>query len=199
VPASIAIRDLAPDELGAAAELLGRGMRDNPLHIAVFGPDPARREAALTRFFRPVLAQIRGKGDVLGAFRGAALAGVCAMAPPGSCRPTPLEKIRVVPAILFGNPPSVLPAVLGWTGAWAERDPSTPHWHLGPVAVERDLQRQGIGGLLLAEFCRRIEGGPFAYLETDKKENVTFYERHGFAVTGEEVVLGVPNWYMERR
>jgi ribosomal protein S18 acetylase RimI-like enzyme len=38
-----------------------------------------------------------------------------------------------------------------------------------------------------------------AYLETDKPENVRFYERFGFEVVGEEEVLGVPNWFMLRR
>jgi hypothetical protein len=36
------------------------------------------------------------------------------------------------------------------------------------------------------------------YLETDKTENVRFYERFGFEVIGEEPVIGVPNWFMRR-
>jgi hypothetical protein len=40
--------------------------------------------------------------------------------------------------------------------------------------------------------------GEAAYLETDKPENVRFYERFGFEVVGEEEVLGVPNWFMIR-
>ena len=32
-----------------------------------------------------------------------------------------------------------------------------------------------------------------AYLETDKRENVAFYERFGFEVVGEHKVLGVHN------
>ena len=41
------------------------------------------------------------------------------------------------------------------------------------------------------------EGLP-GYLETEKPENVSFYLRHGFEVTGEAVVLGRPNWFMQR-
>jgi ribosomal protein S18 acetylase RimI-like enzyme len=41
--------------------------------------------------------------------------------------------------------------------------------------------------------------GEDAYLETDKPENVRFYERFGFEVVGEQEVIGVPNWYMARR
>ena len=36
------------------------------------------------------------------------------------------------------------------------------------------------------------------YLETDKPENVTLYERFGFKVTGEAKVFGVPNWFKWR-
>ena len=41
-------------------------------------------------------------------------------------------------------------------------------------------------------------GRSAAYLETDKAENVTFYQRFGFRVTAQEDVLGVPNWFMLR-
>jgi len=38
-----------------------------------------------------------------------------------------------------------------------------------------------------------------AYLETDKRENVAFYERFGFQTQAQEPVLEVPNWFMVRR
>lgn len=37
-----------------------------------------------------------------------------------------------------------------------------------------------------------------AYLETNRPENVPIYEHFGFAVTGEALVLGVPNCFMWR-
>jgi ribosomal protein S18 acetylase RimI-like enzyme len=194
------VRELREDELRAAAALLGRGMRDNPLHLRAFGADPDRREAALTRFFRPVLRQHFANAAILGGFQGGELVGVCSMAPPGRCQPSILEKIRIVPAVVRGNPLSTVRAVLAWTGSWARRDPPEPHWHLGPVAVERRLQRQGIGGALLRAFCDAMDRGRFvAWLETDKRENVGFYERYGFVTAAEEPVLGVPNWFMLRR
>src|SRR5262249_12101019 len=56
------IHELALTELPGAAAVLGRGMRDNPLHVRVFGEDPARREASLERFFLPVLRGMSKKG-----------------------------------------------------------------------------------------------------------------------------------------
>ena len=42
----IEIREARPHELSLAAALLSRGMRDNPLHMSVFGPEPQQRERA---------------------------------------------------------------------------------------------------------------------------------------------------------
>jgi hypothetical protein len=37
------------------------------------------------------------------------------------------------------------------------------------------------------------------YLETDRAENVTFYEKFGFVVQREEELIGTPIWYMWRQ
>ena len=93
-----------------------------------------------------------GVGLVLGAFCGGTLVGVCAMARPGLCQPTALEKLSVVPWVLFGNPISTIPRVLTWTREWSRRDLLEPHWHLGPVAVESHLQGQGNGTAIIDDF-----------------------------------------------
>jgi hypothetical protein len=50
------------------------------------------------------------------------------------------------------------------------------------------------------EHCRRLDAtGDASYLETDKRENVSFYERHGYAVVAAADVIGVANWFMLRR
>lgn len=41
---SIVIRPFARADAPAAVGVLARGMRDNPLHVAAYGDDPARRE-----------------------------------------------------------------------------------------------------------------------------------------------------------
>ena len=37
-----------------------------------------------------------------------------------------------------------------------------------------------------------------SYLETDKFENIAFYQKFGFTVFAEAEVLNVPNWFMSR-
>jgi GNAT superfamily N-acetyltransferase len=192
------VRDLRIDEIGDAASLLSRGMRDNPIHERVFGADPDHREAALLRLFTVLLNQDQQKGTVLGAFSAGTMVGVCALVPPGRCRPVLRERMGLVKALARDNLTNLL-AALRWSSGWARHDPSAPHWHLGPVGVERDLQGKGIGSALLSAFGELVDANHgLAYLETDKDINVPFYERFGFEVTAESAVLGVPCWFMAR-
>jgi ribosomal protein S18 acetylase RimI-like enzyme len=202
---AVVVRELSAAETAAAAEVLARGMRDNPLHVQAFGPDPESREQTLIKMFQGVLPLYGPKGLLLGAFSGATpgtpgiLVGVCGMVRPGRCRPGPGEQLRLLPGLVSGSGVGGAARLLSWTGAWSRLDPPEPHWHLGPVGVERHLQGRGIGSALLRAFLERIATDrSAAYLETDKWENVRFYERFGFAVAIEAPVLGVPNWFMIR-
>src|SRR5215472_2537572 len=74
------IRELRRAELAGAARLVGRGMRDNPANVRIFGiPEPERRARALERFFVPVLSGVFQRGLILGAFYQDLLQGVCGM------------------------------------------------------------------------------------------------------------------------
>jgi ribosomal protein S18 acetylase RimI-like enzyme len=121
------------------------------------------------------------------------------MAPPGHCQPALGEKLSILPAIVSGNPLAVPLRVMRWVGEWSRRDPAHAHWHLGPVAIDPPWRGQGIGGAMMADFSRRMdERAAASYLETDKAENVRFYERFGYGVVAEAPVLGVGNWFMTR-
>ena len=64
--------------------------------------------------------------------------------------------------------------------------PTFPHWYLPWFGVDSTLQGQGIGGQLL-ERClvEFADAAPLpAYLETPNPRSISFYERHGFEVTG---------------
>jgi ribosomal protein S18 acetylase RimI-like enzyme len=194
------LRELQKSELNGAAQLLGRGMCDNPVNVRAFGiENRERRVRAMSRFFLPVLEGLYRRGLVIGAFNETKLVGVCGMARPQSCQPRTMEKFRVLPKVVLGNPIVAPLRVLKWVGEWARRDPKEPHWHLGPVAVDSGLRGRGIGGAMLTRFCAAMdEKHELAYLETDKSENVHFYQRFGFSVIAEGKVLGIINWFMLR-
>jgi ribosomal protein S18 acetylase RimI-like enzyme len=195
----VELRELALHEIPSAAGVLSRGMRDNPIHIQVFGEDARQRERALRLMFVPVLRQQMRKGVVLGAFISGELAGVTGMVPPKHCQPTVAEKVTVLPALIRGGGLRSFWRILEWVGDWSRHDAAISHWHLGPIAVDRALQGMRIGSALLGEICRRIDGHRSAgYLETDKPGNVIFYKRFGFYVVDEHPVLGIMNWFMVR-
>ena len=169
-------------------------MRDNPIHIAVLGDDGAQRVELLGRMFAMMMPT---QTDALRATRGGELVGVCGIAPPGACIGALADSLGAMPPITDDD---AVQARLGeWMGAWAKRDPDTEHWHLGPVAADLDKQGQGIGTAMLDAFCATVDdAGGAAYLETDKPENVRFYERFGFETTDEAEIVGARNWFMSR-
>jgi GNAT superfamily N-acetyltransferase len=197
----VTLRELGPSDLDSAARLLSRGMSDNPANLRAFAiTNAARRQKALARFFRPVLSGVYRRGLIYGAFCDQVLVGVCGIARPGFCQPALLEKLSIVPAVVLGNPGATTLRILKWAGEWAQHDPRQTHWHLGPVAVDPCFWGTGIGSAMLTAFCAHMDAyGACAYLETDRRENVRFYQRFRFEVVDETEVLGIPNWFMLRR
>lgn len=74
-------------------------------------------------------------------------------------------------------------AVLEQMGA---AHPNYPHWYLALVGVDPHRQGLGLGKRLLEAGLRFVDGDHLpAYLETPNPRTVTFYERHGFVVSGQ--------------
>lgn len=193
------LRELCQTQTASAARLVARAMRDNPTHEAVFGTSPARRERRLIRFFGGVIPLILSKGTIIGTWDGDRLVGLLGILPPGTCRATLGDALRMAPALLTSNSAAGILRIRRWHRAWRESDPEAGHWHLGPLAVEPERQRQGIGTRLLGECCRRADAEfAMSYLETDKPRNVALYRRFDFEVIEQKTVLGVRNWFMQR-
>ena len=65
--------------------------------------------------------------------------------------------------------------------------------------MDPELQGRRIGSEMMANCCSRLDSAhAAAYLETDKADNVRFYQKFGFTTIAEAKVLGVPNWFMLR-
>ncbi|MFQ5478551.1 MAG: GNAT family N-acetyltransferase [Candidatus Binatia bacterium] len=190
------IREAQDDEVQAAAAVLSRAMRDNPINIAAFGNDPELRRKKLARVFGTMLP-LMPQRPLLGLQDGT-VAAVWGTAEPGSCQLTGRQKLRMTPAILACGI-GTTSRVLTWLGEWGARDMRETHWHLGPVGVDAQLQGRGIGSQMMREWCRLLDLRHVAgYLETDKSENVRFYGNFGFDTIAEAEILRTPNWFMVR-
>ena len=195
----IDIRELTFDEQHAAVILLADAMRDNPLHVQVFGADSARRERRLQHFLNPLVRHVLSHGILLGACAHGELVGVLGMMKPGGCRPTGLDALRFAGVIITSNPPGGVWRIGRWLTAWMRADPAEPHWHIGPLGVLPAYRRRGVARRLMVHCCRHIDTlAATAWLETDLAINANFYETLGFAVVRHKPVLGVPNWFMRR-
>ena len=189
---------LDPSSIEDVLGVLSRGMRDNPLHVAVFGDDPGIRQQKVRTLMSAAFTVRDFSHTLVARGEDAAVVGVCGMMPPGLCRPDLGQQVLLLPTLLRIGPRHAV-RVGRWLGAWGKRDPDKRHWHLGPLAVEAHLQGMGVGGRLMQVFCAQMDAArDDAYLETDKEINVRFYERFGFRVIGEENVLGVKNYFMHR-
>jgi ribosomal protein S18 acetylase RimI-like enzyme len=77
--------------------------------------------------------------------------------------------------------------------------PTVPHYYLGVIGTDPTMHGRGVGTKLITSFCElsasdRLSGG--VYLETANPSNVGFYERAGFAVTGQGSLGSSTLWCM---
>lgn len=79
--------------------------------------------------------------------------------------------------------------------------PDVPHWYLDTIATDPDLQGRGLAGRLLDHNLEiRDAAGEACALDTHSPENVAFYNRRGFEVTGRTMLPGDgPDLYMMLR
>ena len=83
----------------------------------------------------------------------------------------------------------------------AERHPHEPHFYLRFIGTSLENQGRGIGSKLLkAGLSACDQQGMPAYLESSNENNNLLYERHGFAIIGEEDLPdgGPTIWFMHR-
>jgi hypothetical protein len=117
---AFSILELHPEDTALVADLTARGMRDNPLDIAAFGPNVALRERRMRKLFRVALPMTLKKGVLLGASDGATLVGIAANLSSAECQPSPAQKVRLAPRLFLAGidrirPLAPLDASLGRT------------------------------------------------------------------------------------
>jgi GNAT superfamily N-acetyltransferase len=172
-----------PADLGPVTEALADAFWDDPV-LAWILKDESSRSRRLAGLFS---AQMRGHYLALGTvwITAAPAAGAALWAPPGHALIPPLTTLRYAPDLMRALGRSTARALLSLNRV-EHKHPKEPHWYLGVLGTRKAAQGRGIGSALLGPVLERCdtEGIP-AYLESSKYENLAFYGRHGFAVTGE--------------
>ena len=76
-------------------------------------------------------------------------------------------------------------------------DITTPHSHMGPLAIIPEHQGKGIGTKLMNDYFIRLNGMA-SFLETFTESNVRFYGNRGYKVVATDYVLGSKGYFMKR-
>lgn len=198
---------LSPELLTSAARLLARAFHDNPAHTHIC-PNEEKRSRQLTWLLganlkmqleqgaKSFCINQNGKVQAMGYWTN------------------PNRKIGLVKKIEAGLLKA--PLKLGISGfrrmmsasnhiddCIANLNLSCDHFYLNNMVVHENLRGQGIGSDLLNQEIRKIkENHPRAIfsLTTQKRENVRFYQKHGFEVVREELqsdpYVRFQNWVM---
>jgi GNAT superfamily N-acetyltransferase len=178
------------------ARSLAKAFGDDPVMEWLFGEDARRREARLRRFFGHEAKRHRKHGEVL---TSEGCEGAAFWDPPDLWHTSLLDLVRAVPVVAPALG-SRLPRTLRGLKMIETAHPRAPHWYLAVLGTEPAAQGKGIGASLLEPILGRCDReGMGAYLESSKEKNILYYQRFGFAVTGEITLPGGPNlWPMWR-
>ena len=199
------VRELEPDEVESAAEMLARAFDGSAL-MQVLAPDEATREDVCRWFFEAQLCYGLLYGDAWAAVEDdGTVHGVAVWWAPENVEP---DDERAAESGLADGPSVVGPE--GWERLQVmsraletlhRQVAPDPHWYLSILGVDPELQGQGVGTEILTASLEFVdeEGYP-AYLETTEARNVAYYQRYGFVVGGELEVpsLGITLWGMRR-
>jgi ribosomal protein S18 acetylase RimI-like enzyme len=194
-----AVRRVGEPDVTTLVEVLVRAFDDDPI-AHYFFRGAQRHHRGLRRFFDlQMRREYLANGEV---WTTADLAGAALWSPPGRPRPGVRDLVRLLPLVgdLLGVGRDA-PHVARLLADVERARPEELHWYLGVLGTDPDRQGRGVGSALLASVLGRVDQEAMpTYLETSKEENIAFYARHGFAVTGEiDAANGGPRlWLMWR-
>ncbi len=187
---NIAISFMEKSNIEESAKVLSIAMLDNPIHLAVYQKSDESIRIEIENDFKNML---RNKpGIVFIAKEKQQIVGVMRM---NSCS----GKERVNDEIKTKDENDIFWRRKVWLNEWDRQDLKDQHWHLGPIGVLPTYQGIGVGSILLKRFCSEVDACMAnAFLETDKSENVKFYEKFGFKTISDSTIFEVKTDFMLR-
>lgn len=185
---SIDVLSATNDDVLELSSVLARAFHDDPVWAWLL-PDPATRAKGLPRIFSALTRHHHlAGGGVEVARRVGTIGAVALWDPPGRWKHTRLAQLRAVPSLIgaLGMRISKATAV---DEMMQSVHPEEPHWYLAVIGSDPTVRGGGFGQALMRSGLDRCDAqhAP-AYLESSKPENVPYYTRFGFEVTGEIVL-----------
>lgn len=197
---AIVARPAVQTDTPAISLAMARAFYDDPL-ISWFIPNDAKRMGVQQRMYRAMFgAAMRiGYADV---YTTPDAVGASLWMRPGRFKPPPSAMLPLLASALRDVRHVKVGRMMGAMQTIEKRHPKDrPHWYLSGIGTDPAHQRRGIATALMAAVLQRCDSERVpAYLETQKSQNVPFYEHRGFTVTGElDLPKGGPHlWLMWR-
>ncbi|EID12595.1 acetyltransferase, gnat family protein [Mycobacterium xenopi RIVM700367] len=185
---TIETRPARKADVRGLSRVLGRAFYDDPVTTWML-PDDNARSARLPALFATLTRHHHlSGGGVEVAWDASGIGAAALWDPPNRWKHSAREQLAMLPALIrtFG---------LRLSGArdamelLQHHHPEEPHWYLAVIGSDIAVRGRGFGQALMRSRLDRCdaEHAP-AYLESSKPDNVPYYERFGFTVTGEIVL-----------
>lgn len=196
-PVAVSARRAEKAELAEIARMLARAFHHDPVAAWACRPEDLRGRV-LERLFGMRLRDLEPHGEI---WTDDELRSVAVWAEPDHWHTTVRQDIAYATCLLHPRLALRMPMVItGMLGAQKVHPSEPPHWYLAILGTDPSAQGQGLGSAMLAPMLEECDrDGVGAYLESSKEQNLAFYARHGFRVTGERIMPRGPRlWPMWR-
>jgi ribosomal protein S18 acetylase RimI-like enzyme len=195
------VESLGTADVPAAADVLARAFYENPVFMQVFAEDaPAKRlrhvQGCMLGFVKAT--QRDGVGEIVKV--DSKVAAVSLAFAPGKFPPGVIAQLIGARGPLACGPRRAL-RLARVDQEMRKSHLREPHWYLWFLGTAPDQQGKGLGSRLLRSLsAKSLASQVPCYLETEKASSVRLYEKHGYVVTGEDVLrsIGVKLWFMRR-
>lgn len=170
------------DQMPTVIDIMCQAFDDDPA-VNWFVRQDHRRKDGIREFFQMLAAVLYARHDenyLLTDGTGATM-----WLPPGVTAQVGIwETLQQVPAVLRMVRLRGVRRLLRVQAVVEKNHPHEPHYYLFAIGTLPELRGRGLGSKLMRDMTERMdrEGVP-GYLENSKKQNLPFYERHGFEVT----------------
>jgi len=177
-------------DVPALARVLARAFFEDPIFMWL-SPNASRRRAALPGFFAALARHhfLTGPGAEV-ATTNSSIGAVALWDPPGVAEQSARAQVAVLPSAV-----RAFRGRLGVARALTEEmkavHPEEPHWYLAMIGSDPQFRGGGFGHALMRSRLDRCDAeyAP-AYLESSNPDNIGYYQRFGFEVTGEIAMPG---------
>ena len=166
------------------SEVLARAFYTDPV-MSWMLPDGSGRERALSQMFATMIRHHFLRNEGVEVASGERIGAAALWSPPGQWKQSRLQEMLMMPGFIraFGKRTARGQQV---SDLMKQHHPEEPHWYLAVIGSDPTVRGTGFGQALMRSRLDRCDAeyAP-AYLESSNPDNIPYYQRFGFEVTGE--------------